>query len=115
MNSYCNGLYELSGFIGRRYPDADVMSCVIIMQLFFVLDIIVFFQINIPFFDQSDYKWVFALIAGFLLWLINYYVLGIRESTYTEYPPLSKGLTSLITLIYFAIAIGFLIHLVNNR
>lgn len=114
-NRYLNGLYHLFHSIGNPDPELGVMGFVMLMQIFIILDISIIFHVRLPATDELGNKWVVRLIIGSIMWLINKYIFGIRESVYSEYPPLSKHITLLITLLYFTVTIGFLFYASKHR
>lgn len=113
VNRYLNGLYRLFRYIGHRDPELGVIFCIMLMQVAFVSDMSIIFRISLL--EKLDNKWIIGLILGLILYLINIYIFGIRESIYTEYPPLSKLITFLITVLYFAITISFIFYASKNR
>ncbi|PLK42090.1 hypothetical protein [Emticicia sp. TH156] len=114
-NHYLSGLYEVFHSIGNPDPELGVMFCIMSMQIFFILDVSIIFQFRIPLTEELGNKWIVRLISGSILWLINKYIFGIRESVYSEYPPLSKRTTLLITILYFTATIGFLFYSSKNQ
>ncbi len=88
-----------------------------VMQIFLALDISIIFNFRIPTTDVfgTKYEWIVRMVAGSIIWLINTYIFDIRESIYSDYPPLSKRTTLLITTIYFAITLGFFFYKVAHR
>lgn len=113
INSYLNGLRQFY----RRNDDADiyVMLILILIECLMIICILAILKFKIPTSEELGNKWLVRLISGSILWLINKYIFGIRESVYSEYPPLSKPTTLLITLLYFAVTIGFLFYSSKNQ
>ncbi|MFN8353252.1 MAG: hypothetical protein U0Y10_02295 [Spirosomataceae bacterium] len=106
--SYLHGFHQLY----RRSNDADiyVQTIVILMEGFFILFLSALFKFHIPTTEELGNKWVVRTIKISILFLLNRYLFGIRESVYLEYPPMSKRTILLITLFYFAVTIGFLFY-----
>ena len=110
---YLNGLNQFY----RRNDDADIYVMIILMLIegVFIICLSVIFNFHIPISDELGNKWVVRLVSGSILWLINKYIFGIRESIYCEYTPLSKRLTLLTTLLYFAVTLGYLFYASKHR
>ena len=116
-NRYLHGLYNLFHHIGNPDPDLGVIFCIMVMQIFLLFDISIIFDFRIPTTEAfgAKYTWIVRMVAGSIIALINSYVFGVRESIYSDYPPLSKRTTLLITFIYCAITLGFFIYKVAHR
>lgn len=102
---YLNGISQFY----RRNDDAEiyVLAIVIFAECVFALCLSIIFNFEIPTSDELGNKWLIRLLEGLSLWFINKYLFGIRESKYSEYEPLSKMITLLITFLYFGLTIGF--------
>ncbi len=105
---YLNGLSEL--YRRSNDPDIYVLGIVIFMQICFLFTLRVIFDFHIPTSDELGNKWIVRMIESAVLVAINRYLFGIRESVYSEHPPLSKRTTIWVTLIYFAFTIGFVFY-----
>lgn len=110
---YLNGLNQFY----RRKDDAEIYVIIILILIegVFIICLSSIFNFPIPTSDELGNKWVVRLVSGLILWSINKYLFGIRESVYSEYPPLSKRLTLLITLAYFAVTLGYLFYASKHR
>ena len=109
---YLNGLNNIS----KKSVDTDVY--IVLTVVFYVILIInlidgmIDFKIWIPseFFGN---KLIGKLFMGGLLYAFCYYVLGIKESNYTKYEPLGKGVSVAIFLLSF-LFLGFLIYVTKK-
>lgn len=109
---YLNGLNNLS----KKSVDTDVY--IVLTMVLYVIFIVLIIQ-NIIGFDilpTSDFfgnKLIGKLFMGGLLYAFCYYILGIKESNYTKYEPLGKGVTVAIFLLSF-LFLGFLIYVTKK-
>ncbi len=110
VNRYLNGLYQLLHYLGNPDPELGVMGLVMMFQAILLVDISIIFHFRTPLTDEIGNKWVVRLVAGSIMWLLNKYIFGIRESVYSEYAPLSKRVTLLLTILYFVTTLGFLFY-----
>lgn len=110
---YLNGLSQFY----RRNDDSDiyVMLIFILIESMMILCFSAIFRFHIPTSEELGNKWVIRLLSGLILWVVNKYIFGIKQSVYEEYIPFSKGITILVTLFYFLLSIGFLFYHSKNH
>lgn len=110
---YLSGLSQFY----RRNDDSDiyVMLILILIECVAILCFSAIFNFNIPVSDELGNKWLVRFVSGSILWLINKYIFGIRESVYSEYRPFSKGVTLLVTLLYFTVCLSILFFYSKNH
>jgi hypothetical protein len=110
---YLNGV---SQFYRRTdHSDIYVMLIFMFMECVLIICFSVILNFRIPASDELGNKWVVRLGSGSIIWLLNKYIFGVRESVYSEYRPFSKWVTLLITLIYFTVTLGFLFFSSKNH
>lgn len=116
INRYFKGLYELLEDIGNPDPDIGVAGIIMLFEAILLVNISIIFNFRIPLSEEFGNKWLVRVLGGIILVLFNLYVLGIRESRYGKYEPLSKSITLLITVLFFVLTLGFLLYSssVNN-